>query len=266
MRIKDKVSLIVGGTSGIGLATAKLFSQEGGKVAILGRDPDKGRAAIEEISRHHGDVIFVQSDASRLEDAERAITETIDVYGRIDVLFNNAGIVMIRDLTDMTEDEWDTMMAINLKSVFLMSKHTIPMMEKTGGGSIINTASILGLAASQGYAAYSASKAAIIVLTKTMALECVSKNIRVNCISPGSVKTNMLDWEMAYFSRHMGKPFDVVFTEHAQKTPLRRDGTPGEIAPLVLYLASDESSFVTGSNFVIDGGRLASFDSPPGPT
>jgi NAD(P)-dependent dehydrogenase (short-subunit alcohol dehydrogenase family) len=265
MRLKDKISLIVGGTSGIGLATARLFSEEGAKVALVGRDPEKGRAAVEEINGRHGDVIFVQSDASRAEDAKRAVTETIDAYGRIDVLFNNAGIVLIQGLTDMTENEWDTMMAVNIKSVFLMSKYAIPMMEKTGGGSIINTASILGLAGTEGYAAYSASKAAIIVLTKTMALECVPKNIRVNCISPGAVKTNMLDWEMDFFSRKSGKPPEVVFNEHAQKTPLGRDGTPDEIASLVLYLASDDSSFVTGSNFVIDGGRLASFDSPQGP-
>ncbi len=262
MRLRDKVSLIVGGTSGIGLATARIFSREGSKVVIVGRNPEKGEAAANQINKGDGSAIFVRADASRAEDAERIARLTIKEYGKLDVLFNNAGIVLIRKIVEMTEDEWDRMMAVNLKSVFLVSKFAIPLMEEQGGGSIINTSSIFGISGAQNYAAYCAAKAAVVLLTKTMALECVQKNIRVNCISPGSVRTDMLEWEMDFYSRQKGKPAEVILEEHARKTPMHRLAMPEEIASLVLYLASDESSFVTGSDFVIDGGRLASCDSP----
>jgi len=262
MRLKDKVSLIVGGTSGIGLATAGLFIKEGAKVVIVGRQAEKGQAAVDEIRRKGVDAMFVTADVSRENDANCAVESTIQHFGRMDVLFNNAGIAPIRKIHEMTADEWDTVMAVNLKGVFLVSKAAIPVMERNGGGSIINTSSIFGITGSANYGAYCASKAGVIGLTKAMALECAEKKIRVNCISPGAVRTKMMEQEFILFSREKGIPADVLREAHAKKSPLGRLAAPEEIAPLVVYLASEESSFVTGSNFLIDGGRLASCDSP----
>jgi NAD(P)-dependent dehydrogenase (short-subunit alcohol dehydrogenase family) len=262
MRLQDKVSLIVGGTSGIGLATAGLFSKEGAKVVIVGRQAEKGQAAVDEIRRRGGDATFVRADVSREDEATRTVESTIQRFGRMDVLFNNAGISPMGKICDTTADEWDTVMAVNLKGVFLVSKAAIPVMERSGGGSIINTSSIFGVTGSAIYAAYCAAKAGVIGLTKAMALECAQKKIRVNCISPGAVRTEMMEQEFIIFSQEKGIPVDVLREAHAKKSPLRKLADPEEIAPLVVYLASDESSFVTGSNFVIDGGRLASCDSP----
>jgi NAD(P)-dependent dehydrogenase (short-subunit alcohol dehydrogenase family) len=262
MRLKDKVSLIVGGTSGIGLATADLFSKEGAKVVIVGRQAEKGQAAVDKIRRQGGDAAFVRADVSREDEANHTVESTVQHFGRMDVLFNNAGISPMGKICDTSADEWDTVMAVNLKGVFLVSKAAIPVMERSGGGSIINTSSIFGVTGSAIYAAYCASKAGVIALTKAMALECAPKKIRVNCISPGAVRTEMMEQEFIIFSQEKGIPVDVLREAHAKKSPLRKLAAPEEIAPLVVYLASDESSFVTGSNFLIDGGRLASCDSP----
>jgi NAD(P)-dependent dehydrogenase (short-subunit alcohol dehydrogenase family) len=262
MRLKDKVSLIVGGTSGIGLATAGLFSKEGAKVVIVGRHPEKGQAAVDEITRRGGDATFVRADVSREDEANRTVESTVEHFGRLDVLFNNAGVSFIRKIHEIPADEWDTVIAVNLRGVFLVSKAAIPVMEKNGGGSIINTSSIFGITGSANYGAYCASKAGVIGLTKTMALECAQKKIRVNCISPGAVRTEMMEQGFIIFSQEKGIPADVLREAHAKKSPQGRLAAPEEIAPLVVYLASDESSFVTGSNFLIDGGRLASCDSP----
>ncbi len=260
--MKGKVSLIVGGTSGIGLATAKLFSKEGARVVIAGRNPEKGNAAVDQLKRAGQDVIFVMADVSGEKEAKMVVDTTIEKYGTVNVLFNNAGIAPIRKIREMTESEWDDVMAVNVKSVFMVSKRVIPEMEKKGGGSIINTSSIFGINGSENYSAYCASKAAVLLFTKTMALECAGSNIRVNSISPGAVQTEMMEQEFKLFSKESGKSVDALREAHARKCPMHRLATADEIAPLVLYLASDESSFVTGANFVIDGGRIASCDLP----
>jgi len=253
MKLKGKVALITGGNSGIGRATAILFAEEGARVVIAARNEARGNETVEAIARAGGEAIFVACDVRRAEDCRKAVEATIEAFGRLDILFNNAGVIYPgRTVVDATEEEWDHTMAVNVKGAYLMSKYAIPWMIKSGGGVIINTASVWGLVGGKGAAAYCASKGAMVLLTKAMALDHASQNIRVNCICPGSVDTPMLRQEM----EELGGVEKLRPTFEA-KHPLGRICTPEEVAKAVLYLASDDSSFVTGASLAIDGGRTA---------
>ena len=253
MKLKGKVALITGGNSGIGRATAILFAEEGARVVIAARNEARGNETVEAIARAGGEAIFVACDVRRAEDCRKAVRATIEAFGRLDILFNNAGVIYPgRTVVDATEEEWDHTMAVNVKGAYLMSKYAIPWMIKSGGGVIINTASVWGLVGGKGAAAYCASKGAMVLLTKAMALDHASQNIRVNCICPGSVDTPMLRQEM----EELGGVEKLRPTFEA-KHPLGRICTPEEVAKAVLYLASDDSSFVTGASLAIDGGRTA---------
>ena len=199
-----------------------------------------------------GQAIFLRCDVSLAADCRRAVQQTVDQLGGLDILFNNAGIIRRATVLETTEAEWDQVMAVNVKSIFLLARYAIPFMAQAGSGVIINTASGWGLVGGRRAAAYCASKGAVVLLTKAMALDHGEQNIRVNCICPGDTDTPMLRDE----ARQIGQPSERFLAEAAQR-PLGRIGRPEDIAQAALYLASDASSFVTGAALVVDGGGLA---------
>ncbi|MCK4771408.1 MAG: SDR family oxidoreductase [Candidatus Latescibacteria bacterium] len=250
--LEGKKALITGAASGIGRATALLFAREGAAVAIADIDREGGESVVETIAGQGGSAVFIPCDVSVAEDCNRAVERTVQKFGRLDILFNNAGIIRRATVPDTTEEEWDRAMAVNSKSVFLMCRYAIPVMARAGGGVIINTASGWGLVGGRRAASYCASKGAVVQLTRAMALDHGEQNIRVNCICPGDTDTPMLQEE----ARQLELP-PVEFVAGAADRPLKRVGSPEDIARAVLYLASDASSFVTGTTLVVDGGGLA---------
>ena len=252
MQLTGKVALITGGASGIGRATSELFAREGAAVVIADVNAEAGQAAVEKITRPGGHAIFESADVTSARDCRRLVERAIGEFGKIDILFNNAGIMRRATILDLSEEEWDRVMAVNVKSIYLLSRQVIPHMQKAGGGSIINTASGWGLTGGAKAAVYCASKGAVVLLTKAMAVDHGSQNIRVNCICPGDTDTDMLRGEATQLGENNER-----FLAEAAKRPLGRVGTPEEIAQAALYLASDASSFVTGTALVVDGGGLA---------
>jgi NAD(P)-dependent dehydrogenase (short-subunit alcohol dehydrogenase family) len=247
-----KTALITGGASGIGKATAFLFAQEGAGVAIADLDAIAGEAVARLIVDQGGEAISISCDVTKAADCERAVRKTCERFGRVDILFNNAGIIRRTTVVDTTEEEWDHVLAVNLKSVFLLSKYAVPVMASQGGGVILNTSSGWGMVGGRRAASYCASKGAVVLLTKAMALDHAPQNIRVNCICPGDTDTPMLRHEARQLGEDIGG-----FLEEAARRPLQRIGTPEDIAQAALYLAGDASSFVTGTTLVVDGGGLA---------
>jgi len=250
--LKDKVVIVTGGASGIGRATALLFSREGATVAIVDIDEPKGQAVVQSIVDSGGKAVFLRCDVTKTVECRSAVNRVLKEYGKISVLFNNVGIIRRASVVDTTEEEWDRVMDTNVKSVFIFSKYVIPVMTEAGGGVIINTASGWGIMGGQKAASYCASKGAVVLLTKAMALDHGPQNIRVNCICPGDTETPLLISE----ARQLGIPREE-FLEEAKQRPLQRIGRPEEIANAVLFLASDAASYVTGTALVVDGGGLA---------
>jgi NAD(P)-dependent dehydrogenase (short-subunit alcohol dehydrogenase family) len=250
--LKDKVALITGGASGIGRATAILFAQEGACVAIMDVNADSGRSVIREIKAGGGSAIFFPGDVTRSNDCQEAVQATVLNFGGLDILFNNAGIIRRADVLTTTEAEWERVMNVNVKSIFLMSKYAIPYMVKRGGGSIINTSSGWGLKGGGNAVSYCASKGAVTNMTRAMAIDHGKQNIRVNSICPGDTDTPMLHNE----ARQLGQDYDQFLAESAER-PLRRYAQPIEIARSVLFLASEAASFVTGAALAVDGGGSA---------
>ena len=247
-----KVALVTGGASGIGRATAQLFAREGASVVITDLNEQAGNATVEEISRQSGRAIFQPADVTNSNDCQRVVDRTLREFGRIDVLFNNAGIIRRTSILDLTEDDWDRVLDVNVKSIFLMSRLVVPIMAKAGGGVIVNMASGWGLAGGARAAAYCASKGAVVLLTKSMAIDHGPQNIRVNCLCPGDTDTGMLRQEASQLGEE-----ESGFLRASAQRPLGRMGKVEEIAQAALYLASDASSFVTGTALVVDGGGLA---------
>ena len=252
MRLANEVALITGGASGIGWATALLFAREGAAVSIVDLDPTGGQAVVQTIIDSGGQAVFLHADVTVTTDCQRAVKRTASELGGLDILFNNVGIIRRATVLETTEAEWDRVMAVNVKSVFLLSKYTVPVMAQSGGGVIINMASGWGIVGGRRAVSYCASKGAVVLLTKAMALDHAEQNIRVNCICPGDTDTAMLRDE----ARQLGEPIEHFLAEAAQR-PLQRIGKPDDIAQAALYLASDASSFVTGTSLVVDGGGLA---------
>lgn len=250
--LAGKVALITGGASGIGRATALLFARQGAHVVIADRNQDTGNETAREINATGARAIFEPANVTQAADCQRVVERTLRELGAIHILFNNAGIIRRASVTELSEDDWDRVMAVNVKSIYLMSRSVIPHMAKSGGGSIINMASGWGLAGGPRAAVYCASKGAAVLLTKAMAIDHGPQNIRVNCICPGDTDTGMLRSE----AQQLGEAPDRFFAEAARR-PLGRVGKPEEIAQAALYLASDASSFVTGTALVVDGGGLA---------
>lgn len=252
MKLKDKVALITGGAIGIGAATARLFAQEGAKIALIDIDTAQGQETCQEIQGRGGSCQFYQADVSNGEQVARVLGQIVQDFKQVDILVNNAAIWRPGRVTDLDEETWDNVLNTNLKGIFLVSKHILPVMIKAEQGVVINVASVAGLVGAPDASAYAASKGGVVNLSRSMALDFAPYNIRVNCLCPGLTDTAQGDSVVGHY-----KP-ETDPTE-AKRTwqPLHRVGTPEDIAKAVLYMASDASQFMTGSIFVIDGGLTA---------
>ena len=249
MRLEGKVALISGGARGMGAAEARMFAGEGAKVVIGDLLEQEGSQTEAEINETGGECLFVRLDVTSESSWREAVAAAVAKFGKLNILVNNAGISIQGGLEDFSEADWDRTLAVNSKGVFLGTKHAIPEMRRAGGGSIINISSGAGIAPSPGTsAAYAASKGAVRIFSKATAVQYAAENIRCNSVHPGPIDTPML---------RSSRPDEARQQEQVARVPLGRVGTPEEIAFGVLYLASDESSFVTGSEVVIDGGRTA---------
>jgi len=257
MRLQDKVALITGGTSGIGEATVILFAKEGASVAITGRNEKRGHAVANQILQRGGKAIFIRTDVRKAAECRRAVDETLNSFGKLDILFNNAGVFYPQTAIECSEEEWDLQIDINLKGTFLMSKFALPGMIQQGGGVIINNSSGWGIVGGDKAVAYCASKGGVVLLTKAMAIDHGRQGIRVNCICPGDVDTPMLPED----ARLRGLKWEDYLAGCANR-PLGRIGTVEEIAKAALFLASDDSSFMTGAALVVDGGITAAYVTP----
>jgi len=248
MRLSNRVALITGGNRGIGLATAKLFAKEGARVVILGRDQVKGETEAGSIPN----AKFIQGDVTKTEDCHRAVAESIQTYGGLDILVNCAGIIYRnRTVEQTTEEEWDATFDVNVKGTFLMCKHAMPALRERQG-CIVNLSSYVGLVGFRGASAYAASKSAIINLTRSMALDHARDGVRVNTVCPGSVDTEMIHTAWENFG-----DVDEARRLWSEKHPVGRIAQPEEVARTILFLASDDASFITGSALAVDGGLTA---------
>ena len=252
MRLKNKVALITGGTSGIGEATALLFAEQGARVAITGRDEKRGHTVALKITNGGSEAIFIRADVRRFDECRRVVEETLSAFHGLDILFNNAGVFLPHNIVDCTEEEWDLQIDVNLKGTFLMSKAALRHMIEQRRGIIINNSSGWGMAGGDSAVAYCASKGGVVLLTKAMAIDHGRQGIRVNCICPGDVDTPMLPED----ARMRGMKWEDYLAGCADR-PLGRIGTADEIAKAALFLASDDSSFMTGAALVVDGGGIA---------
>jgi NAD(P)-dependent dehydrogenase (short-subunit alcohol dehydrogenase family) len=247
--LDSKVALITGGTTGIGRDTAMLFAKNGAKVVISGRRETEGNETISLVRAAGGDGLFVKSDVSKSADIQSLIQKTIEKFGRLDLAFNNAGVEgQWKPIIEQSEEDWDSVIDINLKGVWLCLKYEIQQMLKQGSGAIVNMSSVAGLMGAAGAAVYVASKHGVIGLTRTVALEYAARNIRVNAVCPAVIETAMA--ERAFADPEVNKR---ILAQH----PIGRFGKPMEIAEAVLWLCSDKSSFMTGHYIVLDGGMRA---------
>jgi NAD(P)-dependent dehydrogenase (short-subunit alcohol dehydrogenase family) len=252
MKLEGRVALITGGNSGIGRATAALLASEGAAVVLTGRNRERGEQVAQAIIEDGGKAMFLCSDVRVADECRRAVERTLERFGRIDVLFNNAGVFHPKTVPDCTEQEWDETIDSSLKGAFLMSKYALPSMIERGSGSIIHTSSGWGVLGGDRAAAYCAAKGGLIVMAKAMAIDHGPDGIRVNCVCPGDVETPMLPDD----AKKRGIPWKD-YLAGASERPLGRIGTAEEIARAVLFLASDDSSFITGEALVVDGGGIA---------
>ncbi len=246
-KLQDKVALITGGSSGIGRATALLFGQEDAKVVVADAAADGGQETVKMITDADGEAVFVETDMASPDDIENMVKATVDQYGGVDVLFNGAGVSMFAKAVDVDVEEFNRVININLRGVFLGCKYAIPVMQERGGGAIVNVASSSAITPTPFISVYAAAKAGVTQLTKVLAIEYGGDNIRVNSICPGFIETAMTSPII---------PEDRSARDYSHLWPIPRVGNPEDIAQAALYLASDDSSFVTGTALAVDGGWL----------
>jgi len=251
-RIQDRVALITGGASGIGKATARLFLAEGAKVVIADINADALEHAMKDLGAPDREVLGVQGDVRSMHDAATMVRAAVDSFGRLDILFCNAGITSVMPISELTEEEWDAVIDTNLKGMFTLIKHTVPQMRAQGGGTIITMGSEMGIVAVPESPAYNASKGGVIMLTRSLAIDLIRDNIRVNALCPGITRTPLLQAEV-----DNSLDPEKTAAEQAAWAPIMRVADPAEIANGALFLASDESSFAVGSCLVLDGGYTA---------
>jgi NAD(P)-dependent dehydrogenase (short-subunit alcohol dehydrogenase family) len=249
MRLKNKVAIVTGAGAGIGRASSLLFSREGAKIVAVDLDRSKLDSFADEITKSGGAVASCMADVSQSSDVKRVVSTALNEFGRVDILFNNAGVVPQGKIHETNEDEWDRVMAVNVKSMYLFCHEVVPLFRAQGGGVILNTASATVLRNVPDRACYTASKSAVLALTRSMALDYASDNIRANCLCPGTVDTPALSQRLAKFDDPQQARKNFI-----ARQPMGRFGTAEEIAEAALYLVSPESSFVTGLAFAIDGG------------
>jgi len=251
-RVKGKVAIITGGAGGLGKAQALLLSKEGAKVVITDINEEEAKKVVEEIHKQGGEALFIKHDVTREKEWSEVIRRTLERFGKLDILVNNAGVNLWKKIEDTSLEEWQWLMNVNLNGVFLGTKYAMGAMKKSGGGSIVNISSVAGLVGTLDTSAYHASKGGVRLFTKAAALECSKAgydyNIRVNSVHPGVIKTAMVEGLL----KDEDKRKDALSWH-----PIGRFGEPEDIAYGVLYLASDESKFITGAELVIDGGWTA---------
>ena len=255
-KLSDKVAIITGGTSGIGRATALLCAEEGADVVITGRRAALGERVVEEILQNGGKGVFIQADHREAGDCSRVVERILSEFGRVNILFNNAGIVTGGTAETTTDEVWNETLAINVTAVWQMCKRVIPIMRQQGGGVIVNNGSDWSVVAGKDAFPYIVSKGAVGMLTKAMAIDHARENIRVNAVCPGD--TLVEHWmEKGYFENSDPVTVEEAMRESSAYIPMGRFGKPEEIAKAVLFLASDDSSFMTGHLLLVDGGNTA---------
>ncbi|NER08871.1 MAG: SDR family oxidoreductase [Okeania sp. SIO3C4] len=244
--LSGKVALVTGASSGIGKATALAFAQAGAKVIVASRRVTEGQQTVRQICEGAGEAFFIKTDVSKAIEVEALLNKTVEIYGRLDFACNNAGVGIVSPLTECSEADWDYIINVNLKGIWLCLKYQIPIMLKLGCGSIVNMSSMCGIVGTAGSSIYSASKGGIVALTKEAAIEYAKSGIRINSVSPGAIKTDIQN----------NLPTDIL-SEIVAAHPIGRIGKPEEVADAVLWLCSEKASFITGHNLMIDGGYTA---------
>src|SRR2546430_5051739 len=251
-RLKNKVAIVTGGAAGIGEATCLLFAEEGAKVVVADIDSEAGEKAVTRIDKLGAKAIFIKTDVSDEKAVRRVCDKAAEQFGRVDILVNNAATFVLKDIEASVED-WERSLRVNVIGSSLMSRHAVEKMKQTGGGAIVNLSSISAFIAQPLFVTYSATKAALLQMTRNMAMDLAPFNIRVNCVCPGTIITRATRDHM----KRVGMNLDQFLAEQTPEYLLRRVGQPREVAYAILFLASDEASFITGTHLMVDGGYTA---------
>jgi len=252
--LRNKIVIVTGGNRGIGRAISLAFAQEGAKVIIAARNETKAREVMDDIKKQGSECLFVRTDVSQSEEVDNLVKATLDEFKRIDILVSNAGIISIAPVVNLQEKEWDEIMEVNAKGVFLCCRAVAKQMIKQKSGKIINVSSRLGKVGVPRYAHYCASKAAVMVFSQTLALELAPYGINVNSVAPGVIETDMQRWEWEWDRKVRGMSLEELKDEALATIPLRRMGTPEDVARVVVFLASTDADYLTGQSINVTGG------------